>query len=62
MFQLDEKEYKSLKNISLAEETYGGRRYLPMEFTASGVAMLSSVVTSGMCFMKQGLLTLLVSM
>lgn len=47
MFQLDEKEYKTLKNISRAKETYGGRRYLPMVFTESGVAMLSSVLTSG---------------
>jgi hypothetical protein len=47
MFQLTEEEYEALKNLAGAEDTYGGRRYLPMVFTECGVAMLSSVLTSG---------------
>jgi len=47
MFQLTEEEYEAVKNLAGAEDTYGGRRYLPMVFTECGVAMLSSVLTSG---------------
>ena len=47
MFQLTEEEYEALKNLAGSEITYGGRRYLPMVFTECGVAMLSSVLTSG---------------
>jgi ORF6N domain len=47
MFQITEEEYEALKNLSGSEVTYGGRRYLPMVFTECGVAMLSSILTSG---------------
>jgi len=46
MFQLTDKEFETLKGLSGAKDTYGGRRYLPYVFTESGVAMLSSVLGS----------------
>jgi hypothetical protein len=47
MFQLIPEEYEILKlQKGKAPSTYGGRRYLPMAFTETGVAMLSSVLTS----------------
>ena len=45
MFQLTQKEYKSLR-CQIGISSRGGRRYLPMVFTEQGVAMLSSVLNS----------------
>jgi hypothetical protein len=47
MFQLTNTEFEELKSHTGGNESYGGRRYLPMVFTECGVAMLSSVLTSG---------------
>ena len=47
MFQLTSEEYEIVKlQKGKTPSTYGGRRYLPMAFTETGVAMLSSVLTS----------------
>ena len=47
MFQLNPEEYEIVKlQKEKTSSTYGGRRYLPMVFTETGVAMLSSVLTS----------------
>ena len=47
MFQLTPEEYEILKLQKVkAPSTYGGRRYLPMVFSETGVAMLSIVLTS----------------
>jgi len=47
MFQLSEIEDESLRcQIGISNEIKGGRRYLPYVFTESGVAMLSSVLSS----------------
>ena len=47
MFQLTAEEHESLKSqIVTSKVGRGGRRYLPLAFTESGVAMLSSVLTS----------------
>ena len=47
MFQLNPEEYEIVKSQKgKTYSTYGGRRYLPMAFTETGVAMLSSVLTS----------------
>ena len=47
MFQLTLEEYEIMKfQKEKAHSTYGGRRYLPLAFTETGVAMLSSVLTS----------------
>lgn len=47
MFLLTQEEYEIVKlQKGKAPSTYGGRRYLPMAFTETGVAMLSSVLTS----------------
>ena len=47
MFQLTPEEYEIMKfQKEKAHRTYGGRRYLPLAFTETGVAMLSSVLTS----------------
>lgn len=52
-FQLDEKEYDSLRSqIATSIETSddktskGGRRYMPYVFTEQGIAMLSAVLRS----------------
>lgn len=46
MFQLTAEEHQSLKSqIVTSKVGRGGRRYLPLAFTESGVAMLSSVLT-----------------
>jgi len=46
MFQLTHDEFEIVKlHKGKAPATYGGRRYLPMAFTETGVAMLSSVLT-----------------
>lgn len=47
MFQLTKEEFEGIRALSGNKETYGGRRYLPMVFTECGVAMLSSILTSG---------------
>lgn len=47
MFQLTNTEFEELKSHTGETESYGGRRYLPLVFTECGVAMLSSVLTSG---------------
>lgn len=51
MFEITEAEYNYLKNsmtsqIVISNER-GGRRYMPFAFTEQGVAMLSSVLRSG---------------
>lgn len=46
MFQLNEKEYKSLRSQIVISKGRGGRRYRPYAFTEQGVAMLSSVLNS----------------
>jgi len=48
MFQLNSKEYESLKfQFGISEKTgRGGRRYLPHAFTEHGVLMLSNVLNS----------------
>jgi hypothetical protein len=47
MFQLNSEEFELLKSQKgTSNESYGGRRYLPLAFTEGGVAMLSSVLTS----------------
>ena len=48
-FQLTEEEYKNLKSqfvTSSEDNTHGGRRYMPYEFTEQGIAMLSAVLKS----------------
>ncbi len=47
MFQLTDTEFDGLKLFLGTTESYGGRRHLPNVFTECGVAMLSSVLTSG---------------
>ena len=47
MFQLSEKETKTLRSqIVTSKSGSGGRRYRPFVFTEQGVAMLSSVLKS----------------
>ncbi len=46
MFQLDKKEFESLRFHSGTSKQRGGRRYNPYAFTEQGVAMLSSVLRS----------------
>jgi hypothetical protein len=47
MFQLTGDEHESLKKqFVTSKQGRGGTRYLPLAFTESGVAMLSSVLTS----------------
>jgi hypothetical protein len=47
IFQLTMEEFNSLRyQIGTSNNTHGGRRNLPFAFTESGVAMLSSVLTS----------------
>ena len=45
MFELNEKEYKSLRS-QFATSNRGGVRYMPFAFTEQGVAMLSGVINS----------------
>lgn len=48
-FQLTEEEYKNLRSqfvTSSEDNTHGGRRYMPYEFTEQGIAMLSAVLKS----------------
>lgn len=47
MFKLTTKEYEALRSqIVTSKEGKGGRRYQPLVFTESGVAMLSGVLNS----------------
>ncbi len=47
MFQLDNKEWTSLRSQSVTSNAgRGGRRYAPFAFTEQGVAILSSVLGS----------------
>ena len=47
MFQLSDREYKSLRSqIVTSKNPRGGRRYLPFAFTEHGVAMLATVLRS----------------
>ena len=46
MFQLNNKEFESLRFQDGISKSRGGRRYLPYVFTEHGVAMLSSVLNS----------------
>lgn len=45
MFELNDKEYKSLRS-QFATSKRGGVRYMPFAFTEQGVAMLSGVINS----------------
>ena len=50
MFKLSDVEYKSLRfqvETSSLEKDYGGRRYNPYVFTEQGVAMLATVLRTG---------------
>ena len=50
MFQLSDEEYKNLRfqfETSSLENDYGGRRYNPYAFTEQGVAMLATVLRTG---------------
>ena len=47
MFQLTDSEFEGLKSLMGTNQSYGGRRHIPNVFTECGVAMLSSVLTSG---------------
>jgi hypothetical protein len=48
MFRMTEKEADALRSqIATSNGGRGGRRYLPYAFTEQGVAMLSSVLSSG---------------
>ena len=46
MFQLNKKEYESLRSQFVISNPRGGIRYLPFAFTEQGVAMLSGVINS----------------
>ncbi len=46
MFELNQEEFDEIKKLVGESGSYGGRRYLPIVFTESGVAMLSSILTS----------------
>jgi serine/threonine-protein kinase RIO1 len=46
MFELTPKEWENLRS-QFATSNWGGQRYLPFAFTEQGVAMLSSVLNSG---------------
>jgi len=46
MFQLNEKEFESLRFHFGTSSQWGGRRYAPYAFTEQGVAMLSSILHS----------------
>jgi len=46
MFQLNPKEFESLRSQFVISKGKGGRRYPPYAFTEQGVAMLSSVLNS----------------
>src|SRR5215217_6090104 len=46
MFQLNTKEFESLRSQFVTSNQRGGGRYLPFAFTEQGVAMLSGVINS----------------
>ena len=46
VFRLGNEEYSALRSQIVISKTKGGRRYLPLAFTAEGVAMLSGVLQS----------------
>lgn len=46
MFQLTEQEFENLRSQNVTS-SWGGRRYAPNVFTEQGVAMLSSILNSG---------------
>jgi ORF6N domain len=47
MFQLSEKEVRSLRSqFATSKQGRGGRRYAPLVFTEQGIAMLSTVLNS----------------
>jgi hypothetical protein len=46
MIQLSLEELRQLKEESITQKSYGGRRTLPYAFTEQGVAMLSAVLHS----------------
>lgn len=46
MFELTQEEFSLLRCQNGASKERGGNQYLPFAFTASGIAMLSSVLTS----------------
>src|SRR5664279_3086009 len=46
MFRLNFKEFSNLRS-QIVTSSWGGHRYLPYAFTENGVAMLSSVLSSG---------------
>jgi len=46
MFQLNNKEFESLRSQFVTSNQRGGIRYLPFAFTEQGVAMLSGVINS----------------
>ncbi|MEI6276358.1 MAG: ORF6N domain-containing protein [Prolixibacteraceae bacterium] len=45
MFELSKNEFSNLRS-HFVTSSWGGNRYLPMEFTEQGVAMLSSILNS----------------
>jgi ORF6N domain len=46
MFQLNTKEFESLRSQFVTSNQRGGIRYMPFAFTEQGVAMLSGVINS----------------
>jgi hypothetical protein len=46
MFQINKKEFESLRSQFVTSNQRGGVRYLPFVFTEQGVAMLSGVINS----------------
>lgn len=46
MFELTTEEFSLLRRQNGTSKERGGNKYLPFDFTASGIAMLSSVLTS----------------
>lgn len=46
MFELSKEEFESLRSQNVTSNKRGGNQYLPFAFTETGVAMLSSVLTS----------------
>ena len=46
MFQLNSKEFESLRSQFVTSNQRGGSRYMPFAFTEQGIAMLSGVINS----------------
>ncbi|MCK5615008.1 ORF6N domain-containing protein [Candidatus Pacearchaeota archaeon] len=53
MFQLTSEEYDSLRSQNVTLKRGQHRKYLPYVFTENGVAMLSSVLKSGLINLKR---------